>query len=126
MAALEVVNLLIVGMTSFNLKAQVPNDIPDHNQYIPSNNLKSQDYPNKINLWTKKKKMPINEKKRKTMIINFTNNYQFTTRLQLNQQNIEVVREQKLVGTIIQKDLKWDSNTANLTKRGKCKNEIIA
>ena len=44
-----------------------------------------------------------------TMIFNFTQNYQFTTRLELNGKNVEVVKEQKLLGTIIQNDLKWDS-----------------
>ena len=69
--------------------------------------------------------MQINEKKTKTTIFNFTNNYQFTTRLQLNQQNIEVVREQKLLGTIIQNDLKWDSNTSNLTKRANARMRLL-
>jgi hypothetical protein len=125
LTVLEIVNLLIVGMTSFNLKAQVPNDIPNHNQYIPSNNLRSQEYLNKINLWTKNQKMQINEKKTKTMIFNFTNTYQFTTRLQLNQKPIEVVPEQKLLGTIIQNDLKWDSNTSNLTKRANARMRLL-
>ena len=40
---LEIVNLLLVGITSFNVKYQVPNDIPAHNQYIPPGNLKSKD-----------------------------------------------------------------------------------
>ena len=48
-----------------------------------------------------KQKMLINQKKTKTMIFNFTDNYQFTTRLSLNQENIEVVTETKLLGTII-------------------------
>ena len=42
LSILEIVNLLTVGITSFNLKLQVPNDIPEHNQYIPAENLKSQ------------------------------------------------------------------------------------
>ena len=45
---LEVVNLLTVGITSYNIKQQVPSDISSHNQYIPSNNLESQDWLNKI------------------------------------------------------------------------------
>ena len=51
------------------------------------------------------------------MIFNFTDNYQFTTRLNLNKENVEVVTETKLLGTIIQNDLKWDSNTAYIVKR---------
>ena len=37
---LEIVNLLTVGLSSFNLKQQVPTDIPVHGQIIPSENLK--------------------------------------------------------------------------------------
>ena len=44
--------------------------------------------------------MIINEKKTKSMIINFTNNYQFTTRLILNSTKIEVVDKIKILGTV--------------------------
>ena len=49
LSILEVVNLLTVGLTSFNLKNQVPSDIPLHNQFIPGENLKTQDWLNTIN-----------------------------------------------------------------------------
>ena len=32
---LEIVNLSTVGRTSYNLNSQVPNNISDHNQYVP-------------------------------------------------------------------------------------------
>ena len=54
---LEIINLLTVGISSFNLKGQVPNDIPTHNQYINPLNLKSQGYLNEINQWTVQNKM---------------------------------------------------------------------
>ena len=44
------------------------------------------------------------------MIINFTNNYQFTTRLILNNTNIEMVDKIKILGTIITDKLDWDEN----------------
>lgn len=122
---LEIINLLTVGLTSFNLKSQVPSDIPDHNQYIPPHNLKSQEHLNNINLWTQNQKMMINQKKTKTMIFNFTHNYQFTTRLQLNGENIDVVPETKLLGTIIQNNLKWDSNTSRLVKRANARMQLL-
>ena len=124
LSVLEIINLLTVGITSFNLRAQVPSDIPDHNQYIPPNNLKSQEYLDKINQWTKNQKMLINQKKTKTMIFNFTQNYKFTTRLRLNDKIVEVVPEQRLLRTIIQNDLKWESNTSNLVKRANARMSI--
>ena len=57
LSILEVVNLLTVGLTSFNLKNQVPSDIPLHNQFIPAENLKTQDWLYTINAWTEQKKM---------------------------------------------------------------------
>ena len=48
LSILEIVNLLTVGLTSFNLKQQVPSDIGTHNQYIPAHNLRSQDWLDEI------------------------------------------------------------------------------
>ena len=51
------------------------------------------------------------------MLFNFTNNHQYTTRLSLNGENVEIVPEIKLPGTIIQNDISWNSNTSRLVKR---------
>ena len=76
LTVLEVVNLLIVGISCFNIKNQVPNDIPTHGQFKPSENLQSQVYLNTINEWTKNQQMLINVKKTKSMIFNFTDDYE--------------------------------------------------
>ena len=65
LTVLEIVNLLTIGISSFNIKHQVPNDIKEDNNYIPPENLKSQEYLNTINTWTKKQKMKINQTKTK-------------------------------------------------------------
>ena len=62
---LEIVILLTVGITSYNIKQQVPSDIPQHNQFIPAENLNSQDWLDTINEWTEDQKMIINERKNK-------------------------------------------------------------
>ena len=114
---IEVIKLLEVGMTSYNVKVHVPSNVPTHNQIIPANNLKSQQYLNIINNWTKKKKMKLNEKKTKNMIFNFTKKFQFTTNLSVNDKEIEVVDETKLLGTYLTSDLKWNKNTSELIKK---------
>ena len=58
----------------------------------------------------------LDQKKTKVMIFNFTNKYRFTTRLELNEVNLEVVEKAKLLGVIISNDLKWDENTSNIVK----------
>ena len=69
--------------------------------------------------------MKINSDKTKTIIFNFTNNYQFDTRLKLNGEVIETVKETKLLGTVVTSDLKWDKNTDNIVKKAYGKMEIL-
>ena len=69
--------------------------------------------------------MLINQKKTKTMIFNYTHKYQFTTRLLLNADIVEVVPEVKLLGTIICTDLTWNSNTASLVKRANARMVLL-
>ena len=63
LTVLECVYLTSIGIASYNLKNHVPSDIPTHNQFINSENLKTQQYLDKIESWTEKKKMVLNEKK---------------------------------------------------------------
>ena len=114
---LEIIQLLSVGLASYNIRAHVPSDVPTHNQIIVSKNLKSQKMLNEINSWTVKQKMRLNEKKTNNMIFNFSRNHQFTTKLSLNGNNIEVLSEVKLLGTVITSDLKWNKNTKELVKK---------
>ena len=56
LTVLEIIDLLTVGITPYNIKAHVPSDIPVHNQYIPAANLKSQHYLDEISNWTTNQK----------------------------------------------------------------------
>ena len=122
---LEIVNILTIGLACFNIKNQVPSDILENNQIIPSSNLKSQQFLDEINLWTKNQKMMINQKKSKTMIFNFTKNYQFSTRLKLEGEIMETVTDTKLLGTIVSNDLKWNKNTENIVKKANSRMELL-
>ena len=125
LSVLEIVNLLTIGLASYNVKVKVPSDIPGHNQFIPSKNLKSQEWLDNINEWTVNQKMMVNEKKTKTIIFNFTHNYQFTTKLSINNKDIEVIDSTRLLGTIIQKSLKWDLNIAEIVRKANARMEIL-
>ena len=114
---LEIIFLLNIGLETYNIRNHVPSDVPTHNQVIQSNKLQSQYQLEKINQWTEEKKMKLNVKKTKTMLFNFTKKYQFTTKLNLMDENIEMVRETKLLGTIITDQISWDRNTEELTKK---------
>ena len=125
LTVLEIVNLLTVGITSYNIKAHIPSDLDIHNHFIPPENLKSQDWLNKIDRWTMNQKMLINEKKTKNMIFNFTSKYQFNTRLELKGEKIDTIQNTKLLGTIISDDLRWDLNTANIVKKSNARLELL-
>ena len=57
---LEIINLLSIGISSYNIKAHVPSNVPIHNQIILPQNLKSQQQLNEINAWTKNMQIKLN------------------------------------------------------------------
>ena len=59
------------------------------------------------------------------MIFNFTEKYKFTTRLTLNNEHLEVVKQAKLLGVLISDDLKWDLNTDYLVKKANKRMELL-
>ena len=61
--------------------------------------------------------MILNQKKTKVMISNFTDKYQFWTNIDLNDENLEVVKQAKILGIMISDDLKLDKNTEYLVKK---------
>ena len=104
-------------MASYNLKQHIPSNVPSHNQIIPTEHLKSQQYLNWIENWTRNQKMKLNTNKTKNMIFNFSKKNKFSTQLSLKNENIELIKEIKLLGTYITDDLKWNRNTAEIVKK---------
>ena len=49
LSILEIINLLNIGLTSYNIKCHIPSDIPLHGQYVAQENLLSEQYLDKIN-----------------------------------------------------------------------------
>ena len=125
LTVLEKINLLVIGLASFNCHTTVQSNIPDHNQFIPAQHLKSQGYLDEIKEWTEKQKMILNQKKTKVMLFNFTENHQFTTSLKLNGETLDVVQQAKLLGVIISNDLKWDKNTEYLIKKAHSRMQLL-
>ena len=59
------------------------------------------------------------------MVFNFSNNYQFTPKLNLKGESLEVIEKTKLLGTIFTNDLKWDENTADLVRRANGRMQML-
>ena len=113
----EIIFILNMGLSSYNVRAHVPSNVPIHNQIIQGSNLKSQSQLESINEWTKSKKMKLNIRKTKNMLFNFSKKHQFSTKLSLMNEDIEMVHETKLLGTIITDQITWDRNTEEITKK---------
>ena len=106
------------GLSSYNFKQHVASDVSiDHNQFLPQSNILSQGYLNNISEWTDKNLMKLNTSKSKYMVINYTDNYQFNTRLSINENILEQVTETRLLGVIINDRLTWHGNTEFIVKK---------
>ena len=57
------------------------------------------------------------------MIFNFTENYQFTTQLDLKGHDIEIVV--KILGTIINTQLSWDENISEIIRKVNTRMQLL-
>ena len=125
LSLLEIINLVNIGISSYNCKQHIPSDLPIHGQFVDNNTLLSQQYLDRINQWTENQEMLISEKKTKAMIINFTDKHQFHTRLQLKGQTIEIVPKMKILGTVVTDRLSWDENCTILVKKVNARMQLL-
>ena len=107
LSILEKINLILAGLISFDFTSNVASDIGTNQYLMPSANISTQKSLDTIQKWTDDNKMKLNPKKTNIMIFNFTEDYQFTSKLYLENNLLEVISETKLLGMIITSDLKW-------------------
>ena len=69
--------------------------------------------------------MKLNLKKSHAMVFNFTQNFQFTSRLTLGGESLNIVEETKILGIILTNDLRWSKNTEYLIRRANARMEIL-
>ena len=122
---LELIYLLSAGIASYNLKQHVPSNVPMHNQVIPAEHLRSQQYLNWIEKWTANQKMKLNTKKTKNMVFNFSKKHKFSTQLSIKNETVELIKETKLLGTYITDDLKWNKNTKEIVKKAYMRMQLL-
>ena len=106
-----------IGISSNLSKVQVPNDLDINKHYIAPENLETNAHLKYISDWTNTQKMKLNTQKTNNMIFNYTENFQFSTRMNINGQKIDTIEKTKLLGTIITNNLKWDENTREVIKK---------
>ena len=125
LSILEMINLITVGLSSYNFHQHVASDIGVDQKFLASENISTQGHVDKILQWTTENKMKLNGKKSKIMIFNFTKNYQFSTRIQLENNLLEIINETTLLGCVITSDLKFHQNTEHMVKKAYQRMSII-
>ena len=78
---LDIVNLVSIGISTYNFKYHIASDIGIDQNYISAEKLLSQKYLKEIEEWTDENKMKLNKEKSHIMIFNESVKYQFSTRL---------------------------------------------
>ena len=118
LSILEIINLISQGLSSFNFKSHVALDSNiEHNQVLPESNFQSQAHLDKIADWTSTHLMKLNSEKSKFMVVNYTDNYQFNTRLRIDNNSLKQVKETRLLGVLVNDKLSWHANTDFLVKK---------
>ena len=117
LSIIEIINLLSIGLASYNCNNHVPSDVGTDKMYLDAENLKSKEYLEKISTWTEENQMKLNTEKTNYMVFNFSKQFQFNTRLKLREKKLDQVHQTKLLGLIIRDDLSWKANTSVITKR---------
>ena len=59
------------------------------------------------------------------MVFNFTKNYQFSSRMSVENETLETISETKLLGVMINETLSWDSNTDFIVKRANSRMRLL-
>ena len=75
---IEIINLICIGLSNYDLKAHVASDVSIEKQFLPGKSTVSQFYLDKIAAWTKTAKMKLNTEKSKYVVFNFTRDHHFT------------------------------------------------
>ena len=113
---------------SMNLKKNTEIDenpmpeLPRHFHERTGHTLKAenndlQDLLDELKTYAVEKKMKINETKTKIIIFNQATSIDILPRVNMTPEKTQVVEELKLFGIIIRSDMKWSSNTRNLTNK---------
>ena len=69
--------------------------------------------------------MKLNTDKSKYMVLNFTNDWQFSTRLSVESNGLEQVSEAKILGVWITEDMKWHRNSSEVVKNAYARMTIL-
>ena len=116
LTTIEVISL-VTKVVSYNFRQHVASDVGIHNQFISREKTETQSVVDSVNNWTNNQKMKLNGSKTKYMIVNFTYNYQFNTRIFLDNEILDCIEQIRLLGVEFREDLSWKANTHSITRK---------
>ena len=61
----------------------------------------------------------------KHRLFNICKDYQFTTRIKIESESMDMVTETKLLGVIVNNQLTWDENTKHLVRKANARMRIL-
>ena len=99
----------------YNFQDHVASDIAVEEKFISPDNLATQGHLQKISDWTRDSKMKLNEGKCNFILFSRSSDI-FTTRLSINNVNLERLREVKILGLYISENLSWTRNCREICK----------
>ena len=84
---------------------------------LPENSCALKKQLVRTNEYAENNQMKVNKKKSKVMVFNPCTSMDFIPRIELDNTELELVEQMKLLGVIIQSDMKWTANTEYIVKR---------
>ena len=92
---------------------------------LPANRSKVQSQVIQVKEYAEKNHMKINTKKSKVMLFNPCTSIDFMPKIELDNIELDQVEEMRLLGVIMQSNMKWSANTEQIVERGYKKLWII-
>ena len=124
---LSILQLVLMSglLVEYNFHQHVASDIGIDMKYLPATTYNTQDQLNSITNWTRENLMKLNEAKSKFMIFTRTKE-DFTTRLSINDVNLDRVSVSQLLGVWISEDLSWAKNCQQTCRKAYSRLSMIS
>ena len=103
-------------LLEYKFESHIPSDIAIDQLYLPPETFQTQKHINSISDWTKQNLMKLNAAKSNYMIFSRTKD-KFTTRLKMNEENLDRISVTKILGVWIQDDLSWARNCKEICRK---------
>ena len=115
---LEIIELVSLAgaLSEYDFKNHVAADVGINHKFLHPSSYKMQETLNNLSKWTENNKMLINEEKSNYMIFSRSREL-FSSRLTINDKQLDQVKVAKVLGVWISEDLSWARNCQEICKK---------